>query len=150
MHASEPRSHSSNSITGPLLLLRQLEELSQLHADLEAEHAAALAAARKSVADLEGTYASNADLVDRELRRMGKSVKLVEQCDLGAMTTQVHRMSRHIDETDITVKHIKEKVRPRGRPQPERLFRLLTHRHGDCSLLRICNSGPLYIGPKHV
>lgn len=92
-------------------MCRQLAELSQQHADLEAEHAAALETARQAVADLESAHANNADLVSRELKRMGKSVKLVEQCDLGAMTSQVHRMSRHIDETDIAVKHIKEKVR---------------------------------------
>lgn len=91
---------------------RQLAELSQQHAELEAEHAAALATARAAVAELQATQATSADAVNRELQRMSKSVKLVERCDLGAMSTQVHRMSRHIDETDIVVKHIKDKARP--------------------------------------
>ena len=98
---------------------RRLAELSQQHAELADEHAAALATAREAMSALESAHATNADLVNRELQRMSKSVRLVESCDLGAMSSQVHRMSRHIDETDIVVKHIKDKVRgPRSRTCP--------------------------------
>eukprot|EP00892_Ulva_mutabilis_P012383 jgi/Ulvmu1/9517/UM053_0005.1 len=98
-------------------LRQQLADLTQQHAHLAEEHAAALATARDAVAELQAAHATNSDLVGRELERMGKSMKLVESCDLGSIASQVLRMSRHLDETDIVVKHIKDKEIPEVRTE---------------------------------
>jgi hypothetical protein len=98
-------------LEGLLNACRQMNDLAARLACLSEEHKAATADTAAQIQSLQDTHHSFSEEVDKRLLNLDDTTRVLREVDMHHMNIRLHDIVRKLDETDIVVKYLQNKVR---------------------------------------